>query len=177
MSYAKRSNERAALPRVLCGKASQRAGSQTEIVAFLERLGQCWGLSFLAMRRSSPGKEAPSQQKLCGESSADKLCQQGSAERHQPLPARDVPPGSAAGAFGSFGSGKMPSSLGGSTLRATRCATFPAQGSGHCKRPAVPQGPMNRLAGSALPVKQHRSRLCLTCNSHSPDQVQGRHST
>lgn len=161
LSRAKRSNERAEPPRVLCGKASRRAGSQTEITAFLEGLGQCQGLSFLATRTSFPGRLVPSQQKLRGESSADKRCRQGSAEPCRPRHAGDVPPRSAPGTFGSFGYGRMPSLLGRSTLQGTRRAAFPAQGSGHCKRPAAPRGPMNRLAGSASPVNQRRSRLCL----------------
>lgn len=78
LSRAKCSNERAEPPRVLCGKASQRAGSQREVTAFPEGLGQCWSLSFLAT--SLPGRLVSSQQKLRGESGADKWCWQGSAE-------------------------------------------------------------------------------------------------
>lgn len=78
LSRAKCSNERAEPPRVLCGEAPRTAGSQREVTAFPEGLGQCRGLSFLAT--SLPGRLVPSQQKLRGESGADKWCRQGSAE-------------------------------------------------------------------------------------------------
>lgn len=87
LARAKHSNERAEQPRVLCGKASRRAWSQTEITAFPEGLGQCRGLSSPAMRTRFPGRLVPSPQKLSGESGADKGRQQCRATLEMSLPA------------------------------------------------------------------------------------------